>query len=454
VLGAFLLGSGSMQIFFGYPENYAPLFPLALVFALAGERDARSDGLPWRSALVLSVLLPMHFFTLSLAPAVLVLGLRSRRPRVFAPLALGIALAIAVLWLVAIRFPLSATIGQSDIAKSLPWFGAPDRSQAYRMLDFAHARDLLNLALLVAPGALLSLAFWRRRTFETLDGFFAAAALFPITAVCVANPTIGAFRDWDVLSWGLLPLGWFVARNAHAAGALILGTAGIWHAAVWVALNADPARSEVRFERLLESCPVSTRGASYGWEDVARRHVDAGRYAEAAQATLRATEAAPGNARLWLNAGELMRVSGDPERARECLERSRAILPEWAEPTHLLALLYAESGQWDPAITEFRHTLELDPFAHEARYELGLAYLRNAQPDSAREAFLRFREEFPNSAAVHLQLGEVERVVGDTATARVNYERVVALDPTGEIGQRARGRLGIAPPQDRASPGR
>ena len=440
VLAAFLLGSGSMQIFFGYPENYAFLFPMLLVYGIALVRDARTGGVPWRSALALSVLLALHFFSVTLLPALLVVAWRSSRRALAAPVSLVLPFAFGALWLALIRFPFLAYGRGSDIAKSLPWFGEPDGSQAYRMLDLAHGRDLVHLLLLVAPAPALALVFSRRGERTTLDLAFAAAAFVPLAAVAVANPTIGAFRDWDILSYALLPLAWLAARVSAPPAALVLAAAGLWHTAGWVHLNADADRTLARFERLVDHCPLSKRGAAYAYEDIARRYVDSGDFAKAAHATLRGTDAAPDNPRLWLNAGELLRVSGDLPQARRCFERSRSLKPDWVEPTHLLALLLADMGSWEEAIREFRRTLEIDPSAVHAWYELGVAYLRNGQLDAARESLLRFREIQPQAAAVHFQLGEVEHAAGDAA-AREHYERAIALDPEGTVGKRSRERL-------------
>ncbi|MFZ0591048.1 MAG: tetratricopeptide repeat protein [Bryobacteraceae bacterium] len=69
--------------------------------------------------------------------------------------------------------------------------------------------------------------------------------------------------------------------------------------------------------------------------------------------------------------------------AEELLKRSITLKPTFADAHFELATLYAERGEYEGAIAEYREAIEANPDLVEAHYRLGQAYLRAGQRDQA-----------------------------------------------------------------------
>jgi hypothetical protein len=358
---AFLLSGGALQLFCGYAEIYALIPPALLGFLAAGVTELRARRPPIGSAILLGLLMPLHFSLVSLLPAVVVAAAGGRRPGkgtawgkvVAAPL---VCLVVTAGALLAIGWdgPRASAGG----ASLLPWITEPTFRQAYRALAPAHFLDLANLLLLVAPAVVVALPVVLRRAPEgnaetgdverAVGRFLLAAAIFPLAFVFLVNPEVGMFRDWDVLAFAGWPLGawaaWEIGRRVPAArlAAVAVPAAGIALLAslAWVTRNADAELATERFARLLESAPLSEHGKAYGWESIGGWWAAAGETAAAAGAYDRATAAAPDNARLFVTAARLRLQLGQEDAARERLQQAMALgTHDWRALMALAALL-------------------------------------------------------------------------------------------------------------------
>ena len=79
VVFAFLVTAGYVQLFFGYVENYAFYMPACLLFLLTGIRCLESRAPLYVPALLLGLLIPLHFFFVLFAPSLLFLGYKCYR---------------------------------------------------------------------------------------------------------------------------------------------------------------------------------------------------------------------------------------------------------------------------------------------------------------------------------------------------------------------------------------
>ena len=75
IILCFLLTPGYLQVFCGYVENYPLLFPMMLLYLLAGLRALRGRLPLWAPACLLGVLIPLHFMTVTLVPSLCLLAL-------------------------------------------------------------------------------------------------------------------------------------------------------------------------------------------------------------------------------------------------------------------------------------------------------------------------------------------------------------------------------------------
>ena len=130
---------------------------------------------------------------------------------------------------------------------------------------------------LAAPAACLLLVtlfpgFWRH---DSTSRFLLWAALIPVMFIFVANPEIGAFRDWDVLAIPALPLtvwaAWLLVTHTWGRGSLfrigfVVSLACVLHLGAWVSLNSNTERARARFDDMLQRNVLSRHARSYGWE--------------------------------------------------------------------------------------------------------------------------------------------------------------------------------------------
>jgi tetratricopeptide (TPR) repeat protein/TolB-like protein len=96
------------------------------------------------------------------------------------------------------------------------------------------------------------------------------------------------------------------------------------------------------------------------------------------------------------------------------------------------------------AIQELRRALYLSPYLGEAHLLLGRLYLRGGRAEEAVEA-LKIALWSDETVPAHLALAEAYLVVQDTASARAEVDRALALDPQSEAAKALKAKIGGAP---------
>lgn len=96
------------------------------------------------------------------------------------------------------------------------------------------------------------------------------------------------------------------------------------------------------------------------------------------------------------------------------------------------------------AIQELRRALYLSPYLAEAHLLLGRLYLRGGRAEEAVEA-LKIALWSDETVPTHLALAEAYLVVQDTASARAEVDRALALDPQSEPAKALKAKIGGAP---------
>jgi len=287
-----LLGTlGTMQLFFGYAENYSLAAAGVLIFLwLALETLAGRRAL-WQPSLALAVANGLHPSTAVLIPALLVVAWlwgRKRagekgRARVWAqtawqvvwPMALtagGVVLLMELSGAGLAALTSSDRPGGGDGRMFVPLWEATTRWEHYTMFSWAHLVDWLNMQLLTAPvtlgglaivgGALLAERLPSRtnppagRAKPASTGPDRQALVF--LAWCtglywlftwVWNPDYGGQRDWDLFSLAAIPSTLLLARvlprvlpdrGQLAQAGLMLTAVSAMHTIAWVYQNTLP----------------------------------------------------------------------------------------------------------------------------------------------------------------------------------------------------------------------
>ncbi len=224
LLVGLILTLGTMQLFFGYIENYSVMAVGVMVFIWLGLRTLRNDlALVW-PATALAVTHAFHPSTIILAPGLLYLAyLLFRQGRASARrllLSMAVPYVIVLTGVVALmtagQHGVDALMsvdapGGGDRRWLVPLFAVTTRWEHYTMFSLRHALDILNQQLLSAPAiwpALLLVAVFGRRALPREDVNFrwlVALALLYLLLTLVWNPDYGGQRDWDLFSPAALP---------------------------------------------------------------------------------------------------------------------------------------------------------------------------------------------------------------------------------------------------------
>lgn len=410
-LTVLVLSSGSMQLFFGYVENYTPVLFFAYLYLLSGVMFIHGRRRLWlgMTVLCLVIAVTMHLLGAVLLPSLgllLMWGLlRNRRPRILPYLTASLAL----LFLIATYVLAKAT----DYGKHfLPLKAAEG---IYGVLTPTHWSDILNELLIVLPTLPLfavmgALAYrWSRvkhsskepveggrgcldsvREFENGRWFgteiewywFLLIALPCLVFLAVFRTDIGMARDWDLLSItvvGLLPLALHVLNRsllrsggpwvpAITAPALVLSAV---LAAAWIGINASPDRAARRYESILK---YDKTWATYAYEALAKHYYDAGRYSEAT-ATMEKAVSGSDNLRLQALLVVYYVKVGRTEDAIDLLKQILGAQPLYEIGRSQLALLLDGAGRYQDLLPVARDGTRYHPEGSIYHYLYGKALI-------------------------------------------------------------------------------
>lgn len=457
LLALILLSQGYAELFFGYLENYTfnalliGIYLLAALFYL--ERR-----LPLAMVLfIFLVNLGLHLSSIALLPSVLFLALvgvrdGSRRLAAIRDLALGIAGAVLLNWLMTLLQPgyslrdgLAGLLGtaRTDVGGGAGW---------RYLLSVTHWRDFLNehyligplAAFLFLPGllyAFLNYAFPNIRgrpdaggrpddrgldvrSFDARGAFLALAALAYLAGSwAMSEPALGYARDWDLFA---------PASVTYTAAGLHFLTAGVQksrqrlplllaafllsasHLACWVSVNHAEPRALARFESL----PLG-RGRT---ETVlARWHLDHGDTRAGAEWIERALRAEPDNVNALTLLGEMRLREGKPELAAQYFERAHLVRPDKLDYRESLVAALVAAKRYAAALPHFAAILERDPPRYQSWLDYGKVLAALGRDGEARNAFER---------TLALLTPQIEK---NPADYRLNFDFGIALAWLGRM---------------------
>ncbi len=271
VLAGLILTTGSMQLFFGYVENYTIISLGLLVTMFLAWRALRAEIKPVWPVLALSLTNGFHPSTVFLWPGMwLLVGLCWRRGRVsllggllqiiLPPLLVGGGVFVLMEYG---GHGLSALLGVDqpgggDAIWFVPLFETTTRWQHYTMFSVAHLLDWSNVHLLISPFGLPLLAMilvtirrFQLTIFERVEdkdyGYFLGitTALY-LLFTWLWNPDYGGRKDWDLfapaafvytLLAGYLLVRTLPNREKLRASGLFLIVVSLLHTGAWIFTN-------------------------------------------------------------------------------------------------------------------------------------------------------------------------------------------------------------------------
>lgn len=446
---AFLLTAGYLQLFFGYVEHYALYMPVLILYIFVGLR-AQERGLPVVfPAVVLGFLLALHQAFAVFGPSLLVLAYLVYRNRsVSLPTwknAIHTGASLCCVPLSLALFLGLSNVGFDDYFSRmggrnfLPLFAEPGLMAQYRIFSFAHFLDFSNQQLLAAPAACMTLLLLRKRAFRRRHFLF-AGTFVPLLFTFIANPEIGAFRDWDVMSLPALPFTVWAAsafiestrdrEKLFRSASVICGAAAL-HSTLWIGLNTTAGAAEARFVHLLEGLTGSA--SVNGWSTMAEFERRRGNVAAANQAYGRTIDADPTNPNRWLVVGNHYRTIGQDSKAIEHYEKAAKLQPELPMPYMNLGAAYSDIRQFDKAIEYTRKAIALQPDNATAHVNLGAIYSKAGQVAKSIEHLEIAAALRPDHADTYGILGAMYREAGKYKRAIAALKKAVTIRPEDAI---------------------
>ena len=351
------LATPSVQLFFGYVENYSLVAVASLGYALVALRSLERGLSPLWPAAALGLAISFHVLAGWLGPSLLFVfwhHAASRTPagRVALLAQMGavslVPVGLTVAAMTAVGVPVAA-LGETHLAALKFIFLVPPEAPyfVYPAFSAAHWRDIVNqialtslapLALIAVVARRLPAGIWRR---DARLGFFAWAAGFLHVFGLVWNAENGAALDWDLFALTGFFDALLAARCLQCAEFARGDEARLQRGLPALALGVSLALGFV------VSNAVRTLEIPSGH---ARAHLQAGLKLDAegspaaAQEFDRALELDPNDPEISLRVGVRWWNAGERERARPLLLGFLEQRPEDARSAALRALLQPDVG--------------------------------------------------------------------------------------------------------------
>ncbi len=165
-------------------------------------------------------------------------------------------------------------------------------------------------------------------------------------------------------------------------------------------------------------------------------HNERGQLAAAEDALRRAVAANGSYAPAHINLGHLLRGAKRPAEAVESYRRATAAAPDYAAAWRHLARALDFVGETLEAIAAYRRLHELDTNVDiEDRVKLGVLLQRTGKLEEAKQIFADVLSEAP-TPSVHLNLGSLQKELGDDGKAVEAFQAAVAVDPNYALAHR------------------
>ncbi len=464
LFAGFIIVSGGSQLFFGYVEDYTPLYFAVLLFVAASVAYLRGKGPLIVPSAVFGGVFSLHFGMITLLPALLLLwylGLRAGR---MVAVALSVAAACAtagvLLSLCGYTFGSFSDVFLHSQGHLLPLTTLTSNWQAYTMFSPYHGIDLLNLLLLLSPLAGVVLAAIGATRFKTVFSGGIVWIFLLLVTLCgsiftfVINSDLGISRDWDLFaSFNLgfvlvAAFAWFsfVEERLVRQGimvSLILIT--LLHTGAWIGINASVQRSIDRFNVLQDPRFWGKSGLADASDVLGAFYRDWGRYPEARQCFDRYLKIDSTNARLWAAAAQMdsrlhdsVRQKHDYEKAVEYGSRYEAVYLD-------LASMYGKEGRFDEAIRVLKIILAVDSNLVLVNESLGEYYVLGKQSyGDALPYFQRVISLNPTNDRGYYAAGDCCAHLGNYAAMRYYWTKYLRLKPRAPEAEQLRKILAAA----------
>jgi len=428
------LSSGTMLLFFGYVENYTPMFFLLFLYVVNSLLVFHNRGRLWLSVLLLLLAVYAHIQAVLFVPSLIFLvvwALARGRPMASARAATLIAASIFIAVVVGAAFTVLGTY-------LLPVF---TRGDTPGLLSVAHWVDMANELMLLVPAIpLVAAMLWAGHALDrrggrkskpdpgTWDGSpdewrFAQLMLFPcLVYLLLFEPAIGMVRDWDLFamtSLGLVPLALLAINRlmrhipsrsdaATFAGPAIVLTVVL--AAAWIGVNASADRSTTRFERMFD---YDTVHAPYAYENLATYYYRHGEMPRAIEC-MKTASGISHNPRRYLALALYYDENGDTPEALEALTKALASRPAYSDARLLGTVILAREGRIEDLAAFAREGTVHNPEQAVFWFHLGQSLILMGKTDEGVAALRTALDSKPTAQLAVRADGLIQQYSGGT----------------------------------------
>jgi len=447
-----LFSLGSIQLFFGYVESYTLLLVGLTSFLLFSVLHLRGKASIMLPLITLVLNIGFHVSALVLVPTFFYLlfgkSQKERKGPVYLLTVVSLIVCFVLIFLAIWKvFFLGAEGG--GFSRFLPLF--PSAKTAFTMFCGEHISEFANQLLLISPAGILSFLFFLfymvkyKDLKDPLLNSLLISSVFSLIFIFIYDSKLGRM-DWDLRSFPgifftLLGILLFMRygnqwRRFRNYG-LILIMVSFFHTVPWVLVNANRQMSVDRYLLIAKDDPHAQ-----GKDDLG----------------------------VW-RVGRILDYAGLPEEAEEVFKHGLDKNPTDLGNYSFFGKHYFEQGNYDQAILYLKKAIKLEPRSHTIRFLLGrayakkmdyqkalphlemvkdtygddpllvrdlaMAYLVSSRAEDAEGILKEFLTKNPESGLIHGLLGTTFFLLGDTSSARREWELASKLTPDESYARNA-----------------
>jgi arylsulfatase A-like enzyme/Flp pilus assembly protein TadD len=205
---------------------------------------------------------------------------------------------------------------------------------------------------------------------------------------------------------------------------------------VYEAINDYDKNAPDMAERKLRDAMVKAPRFLLAYLVLSGRLLDQGRIAEATAVITSGLKNIPDSSELQVQLGNIVSENGDPQKAVELLLQGSKKQYFDPELFNHLGVAYTKMANYDEAIRQFKHAIELDPLYDVAYSNLGNAYMmlcfRDKNAEYGNEAERQFRKALecePQQASAYNGLGSLYYRMGRKPEAIGCWQKSLAIKP-------------------------
>jgi tetratricopeptide (TPR) repeat protein len=433
----FLLVLGGSQLFFGYIEDYAPLYWGITFFTLASVLYLQEKISLIFAGAAFALLFLLHLGALIIFPALLYVFFISIRRRQFVPLFFAIIVMLALIagGLHITGYTPQGIIDHFGTASQVSFFAQDPMTKSYEWYSPYHILDIVNLLTLISPFALPVLLivgifqFNRELIKEHESIFLIITAACGLAFVSGVNSLLGMSRDWDLFSSFCVPLCivsiylWnrsVADETIRRRFMIVMVVVTLLHTIPWLVVNAKGERSYKRFAAIPDERLWSKKAMANSYDALGGYFSLHGNHREALYYYLKYYLLDSRNPRILMNIGIVYAKLEDSTKSMAFFRKAADNGSPEKEVYFWTGFDLEKQGKIDDALYYLRRGLELDSTSVGINNEVGLMLVRDKQAFDDALPYLErairldstLATPYNNAAICYLILGD---------TVRMNY---------------------------------